>query len=38
MKNGKISQAPSKEKDMAALSKPYLIFYNSVQTAGYVEH
>lgn len=39
MKNGKCSQEPLKQKDMAALSKPYLVLYNTVQTAGYdVEH
>lgn len=35
MRNGKISEVSPKERDMAVLSKSYLVFYNSVQTAGW---
>ena len=38
MKNGKVTQETSKEKEMASLSKPYLVFYNTVQTAGFVKY
>jgi len=35
MKNGKISKDSRREGDMAALSKSYLILYNSAQTLGW---
>lgn len=34
MKDGKISEASQKGRDMAALSKSYLMLYNGAQTAG----